>query len=210
MWCKVVIFSMFLLSLCSSLQAKDNGSSANAAEARELFDKVYNLVFGSQGSALSYKVNIIGVYKTEGSIVYKGKKVRYIESRYCAWEDGVTAYMVDKKKRQVNIYRHDDDNKDKYLAKFKYDVNNFDFSYKTEGDFYLITAKVKNSSFFGIKSVTAKVYKSNLYPVSMTIKLSFFRTTVQISNFRAGKIADSNFVFPKDNFKDYEFIDHRK
>ena len=33
MWCKIVIFSMFLLSLCSSLQAKDNGSSANAAEA---------------------------------------------------------------------------------------------------------------------------------------------------------------------------------
>ena len=54
-----------------------------------------------------------------------------------------------------------------------------------------------------------KVNKSNLYPVSLTIKLAFIRTTVQISNFRSGKIADSNFVFPKDRFKEYEFVDHR-
>ena len=209
MWYKFVIFPMFFSCLCLSIQAKNDNSSANAVEAKELFNKVYDLVFGKQGSALSYKVNIVGLYKTEGSIVYKGNKVRYLESRYCAWEDGVTAYMVDKKKKQVNIYRHDDDNKDKYLAKFKYDVKNFDFSYKTEGDYYLITAKVRNSSMFGIKSVTAKVYKSNLHPVSMTIKLAFIRTTVQISDFRAGKIADSNFVFPKDKFSDYEIIDHR-
>lgn len=187
-------------------------SAANKqdAKAKELFDKVYNLVFGKQGSSLSYKVNIIGLYKTEGKIVYKGKKVHYTEKRYMAWEDGVTAYMVDKKKREVKIYQHDDDEKDKYLSNFKYDVNNFDFSYTTEGDYYLITAKVRNSSFFGIKWVTAKVRKSNLYPVSMTIKLAMIRTTVEISNFRSGGIADSNFIFPKQQFKDYKFIDNRK
>lgn len=206
---KSILLTLFVSVFCLPLLAKDNSSASNAKEAKVLFDKVYNLVFGPQGSALLYKVNIIGLYKTEGSIVYKGNKLRYIEARYCAWEDGVTAYMVDKKKHQVNICRHDDDNKDKYLAKFKYDVNNFNFSYKTEGDYYLVTAKVKNSSLFGIKSVTAKVRKSNLYPVSMTIKLAFIRTTVLIDNFRSGKIADSNFIFPKEQFKDYEFIDHR-
>jgi hypothetical protein len=167
------------------------------------------MVFGPQGSALSYKVNIIGIYKTEGNIVYKGKKLHYAEARYMAWEDGITAYMVDKKKKLVNIYRFDDDNKDKYLSKFKYDVKNFDYSYEDDGDYYLITAKVKNAGFFGIKSVTARVYKTNLYPVSLTIKLSFFRTTVQVFGFRSGKIADSNFVFPKEKFKGYEFVDHR-
>jgi hypothetical protein len=206
---KTIIISLFLFALCLPLGAAENSSLASDATAKELFNKVYNLVFGPQGSALSYKVNIIGIYKTEGNIVYKGKKLHYAEARYMAWEDGITAYMVDKKKRQVNIYRYDDDNKDKYLSKFKYDVNNFDFSYEKDGDYYLITAKVKNASFFGIRSVTARVYKTNLHPVSLTIKLSFFRTTVQVSNFRSGKIADSNFVFPKDRFKDYEFIDHR-
>lgn len=206
---KTIIISLFLFALCLPLGAAENSSLASDATAKELFNKVYNLVFGPQGSALSYKVNIIGIYKTEGNIVYKGKKLHYAEARYMAWEDGITAYMVDKKKRQVNIYRYDDDNKDKYLSKFKYDVNNFDFSYEKDGDYYLITAKVKNASFFGIRSVTARVYKTNLHPVSLIIKLSFFRTTVQVSNFRSGKIADSNFVFPKDRFKDYEFIDHR-
>ncbi|MBQ2176682.1 MAG: hypothetical protein II453_17115, partial [Alphaproteobacteria bacterium] len=72
-----------------------------------------------------------------------------------------------------------------------------------------VTAKVKNPSLFGIRSVTAKVRKDNLHPVSLTIKLALLRTTVQISNFRSGKIADSNFVFPKEKFKGYQFIDHR-
>lgn len=185
-------------------------ANAQDAKAKELFNKVYDLVFGSQGSALSYKVNIIGLYKTEGTIVYKGKKVHYSEKRFSAWEDGITAYMVDKKKQEVNIYHHDDDDKDKYLSKFKYDVNNFDFSYTTQGDYYLITAKVRNSSFFGIKWVMAKVRKSNLYPVSMTIKLAMIKTTVEITSFRSGGIADSNFIFPKQRFKDYKMIDHRK
>jgi hypothetical protein len=203
------IVSILISFLCLSVQARANASATSDPKARELFNKVYNMVFGPQGSALSYKVNIIGIYKTEGNIVYKGKKLHYAEARYMAWEDGITAYMVDKKKKLVNIYRFDDDNKDKYLSKFKYDVKNFDYSYEDDGDYYLITAKVKNAGFFGIKSVTARVYKTNLYPVSLTIKLSFFRTTVQVSGFRSGKIADSNFVFPKEKFKGYEFVDHR-
>jgi hypothetical protein len=203
------IVSILISFLCLSVQARANASATSDPKARELFNKVYNMVFGPQGSALSYKVNIIGIYKTEGNIVYKGKKLHYAEARYMAWEDGITAYMVDKKKKLVNIYRFDDDNKDKYLSKFKYDVKNFDYSYEDDGDYYLITAKVKNAGFFGIKSVTARVYKTNLYPVSLTIKLSFFRTTVQVFGFRSGKIADSNFVFPKEKFKGYEFVDHR-
>lgn len=206
---KSFIFSLFFLLFCLSVEAKDATPKSGNPTATGLFNKVYNLVFGPQGSALSYKVNIIGLYKTEGNIIYKGKKLHYAEERYMAWEDGITAYMVDKKKKMVNIYRFDDDNKDKYLSKFKYDVNNFDYSYVQEGNYYLVTAKVKNPSLFGIRSVTARVRKDNLYPVSLTIKLALLRTTVQISNFRSGKIADSNFVFPKEKFKDYEFIDHR-
>ena len=206
---KSFIFSLFFLLFCLSLEARDANPKSGSTTATELFNKVYNLVFGPQGSAPSYKVNIIGLYRTEGNIIYKGKKLHYSEARYMAWEDGITAYMVDKKKKQVNIYRFDDDNKDKYLSKFKYDVNNFDYSYVQEGNYYLVTAKVKNPSLFGIRSVTAKVRQDNLYPVSLTIKLALLRTTVQISNFRSGKIADGNFVFPKDRFKDYEFIDHR-
>lgn len=187
--------------------AKDN---TNSKEAKELFDKVYNLVFGKEGSSLSYAVNIIGIYKTAGDIVYKGNKVHYAESRYMAWEDGVTAYMVDKKKKVVNVYKHDDDAKDEYLAKFKYDVNNFDISYTTDATYYNIKAKVRNAKLLGIREVVAKVNRKTLAPVALTIKLPIIQTTVKITNFKSGNISDSQFVFPRKQFQGYEFVDMRK
>lgn len=206
---KLLLITLLMCMISMSAVGK-SPKAITGAPAKQLFTKVYNSVFGPQGSSLNYSVNIIGIYKTQGLIVYKGKKLHYSESRFCAWEDGVNAYMVDKKNKEVNLYRYDDDNKDKYLSKFKYDVNNFDFSYITQGNYYLITAKVRNAGFFGIRSVTAKVTRESLVPESMTIKLSIFSTTVKISNFRSGKIADSNFIFPKDKFRDYKFTDHRK
>lgn len=205
---RVIIIFLTALFPIISISAKD--SKTNEKEARELFNKIYDLVFGEQGSSLSYSVNIIGLYKTSGTIMYKGNKVHYKESRYSAWEDGITAYMVDAKKKTVDIYDHNDDKKDEYLSKFKYDVNNFIFNYKTEGNHYIITAKIKDSSFFGIREVKAKIIKSNLHPVSMTIKLAIFSTTVKISNFKSGNIDDSNFTFPKKDFTKYKFTDHRK
>ena len=69
---KSYIISIFFLLFCLSLEAKDATPKSGSQTATELFNKVYNLVFGPQGSALSYKVKIIGLYKTEGNIVYKG------------------------------------------------------------------------------------------------------------------------------------------
>lgn len=203
---RIVILLLFSALTLVAPQAKPK---TQASEARELFDRVYNLVFGPQGSSLSYSVNIVGLYKTQGDIVYKGKKLRFSESRYSAWEDGVTAYRVDKKKRTVDIYRPDDDRKDEYLSKFKYDVNNYDFSYTTSGDYYTLTAKVRGSKFFGIREVQAKVLRTNLHPVSLTIKLAFLHTTVRISNFHSGGITDAAFQFPRNQFQGYKYTDHR-
>lgn len=188
---------------------RESAVSNHEQEAKELFRKVYEKVFGAQGSQLSYAVNIIGLYKTEGDIIYKNKKVQYQEKRYAAWEDGETAYMVDKKKKTVNIYKANDDRKDEYLSKFKYDVNDFDFSYQTKGEYYIITAKIRDKQFFGIREVQGTVLRKNLHPVSLMIRLSIFSTTVQISNFKSGGIDDDCFVFPHEKFKDYTFTDHR-
>lgn len=182
----------------------------NAAEARKLFTKVYNMVYGQEGSSLSYSVNIVGLYKTEGDIIIKGKKLCYKEKKYASWQDGVTAYMVNKKKKTVNIYSANDDSRDTYFSKFKFNANDYDFSYKVSGDNYAVTAKVRNSSTFGIKRVTIVINRKTLYPQSLNIKLAFLSTTVKISNFKAGGISDSVFKFPKSSFNGYEFTDHRQ
>jgi len=204
---RFILIIMLLFSLSCRTLAEKNVSSQT--DARELFDKVFNKVFGPEGSSFSYAVNIVGLYKTAGDAVYKDKKITYNESRFAAWEDGKVAYMVDRKEKKVDIHDFEDDKKDKYLSMFKYDVNNFAYSYKDKGEFYELTAKVRNAKFFGIRYVTALIRKTNLHPVSLSIKLAFITTTVQITNFRSGGIDDSVFVFPKNQFSDYKYIDHR-
>ena len=49
------------------LQASEK-ETPNARQARRLFNETYQMVYGPQGSQLHYAVNIIGIYKTEGTI----------------------------------------------------------------------------------------------------------------------------------------------
>lgn len=183
--------------------------ASNADEARRLFNSVYNMVLGPNGSTLQYDVNIIGLYKTKGTIWYKGKKNRYAEARYMSWNDGVTAYMVDKKKKTVGIFRADDDNKDKYLSKFKYNLNDYEYSWQYCKEGIEVNLKPKNSVFLGIRQMKGILDKTTHHPKYLRIKVAFFWTTVKIFNFKAGNINDNLFVFPKKQFKDYEFIDNR-
>ena len=204
------LFMLIMLAFSLSVMSKTADAVHRGEDARELFDKVFKMVFGPEGASLSYQVNIVGLYKTQGDVIYKGRKLNYEEKRFAAWEDGHVAYMVDKEKKKVEIRDFNDEKKDKYLSMFKYDVNNFDYSYKDTGEFYELTAKVRNSKFLGIRYVTAMVRKSNLHPVSLYIKLRFVSTTVQISNFHSGGVDDSAFIFPRNRFTDYEYVDHRK
>ncbi|SDL93290.1 LolA family protein [Segatella bryantii] len=197
---------LLLLFFSGTTMRADN----NAEEARKLFNSVYHMVFGPEGSTLSYDVNIIGLYKTKGTIWYKGKKSRYTEARYMSWNNGVTAYQVDKKKKTVGIYRADDDSKDKYLSKFKYDLNDYIYSWSYCKDGIQICLKPKSSKIFGIRQAIGVIDKKTHYPLYLRIKVAFFWTTVKIFDFKAGNIHDSIFHYPAANFKGYTIEDHRK
>ena len=80
---------MLMLTLSGRTLAEKKESAQT--DARELFDKVFNMVFGPEGSSFTYSVNIVGLYKTQGDAVYKDKKITYNESRFAAWEDGKVA-----------------------------------------------------------------------------------------------------------------------
>lgn len=202
-----VIFVLLLLFIPGmNATTKD---STNSKQAREIFDRTYQMVFGPQGSTLHYDVNIIGIYKTAGDICYKGKKMKYNESRYASWNDGVTAYMVDKKEKEVGIYKATSDKKDKYLSKFKFNLNDFIYSWSPAKEGYRVSMKLKTSKFLGIREVEGLIDSHTYYPLSVRIKVAFFWTTVKISNFRSGNISDQIFVFPSHQFKGYEIQDKR-
>lgn len=193
-----------------SVMATQAQNASQPNEARKTFDKVYNMVFGPQGSTLRYDVNIVGLYKTHGTIWYKGKKQRFSDERVNTWNDGTTAYMVFRKKKTVEIHAANSDKKDKYSGKFKFDLDDFDYSMKTEGQDLLFILKQRKKAKGTIKEVRALVDAKSLAPKYVRVKVALFWAKIKISNFKSGGISDDMFVFPAKNYKEgYKWIDKR-
>lgn len=201
---------MTLLVVLTTLTAAAQ-ETPNAQQARRIFEKAYNLVFGPQGATLHYDVNIIGIYKTQGTIWYKGTKQKFVDEKVNTWNNGKTAYMAYRKKRTVEIHDAQSDKKDKYSGKFKFVLDDFNYAIKEDGDNrLLLTLKQKKHAKGTIKEVQAWVKRGSLEPLRLRIKVAFIWTTVKISNFRSGGITDNIFVFPRSQYKDWKFIDKRK
>ena len=181
-----------------------------ADAAGEPFEKIYNMVFGPLGSTLRYDVNIIGIYKTHGTIWYKGKKQCFSDERVNTWNDGVTAYMVFKKKKTIEIHDANSDKKDKYSGKFKFSLDDFRYSMKNSGEDIIFTLKQQKGAKGTVKEVRAQVDAKTYTPKSLKLKVAFFWVKIKISNFRSGGVPDAQFVFPADRYKEgYKYVDRR-
>lgn len=204
---RIVLLLMLLLTALCSVQAAE---TPNARQARRIFNSAYQQVFGDQGATLRYDVNIIGIYKTHGTIWYKGKKSKFVDEKMNSWNDGTTVYTIKKKKRknEVEIYNARNNKSDKYSSKFKFEPDNFDYSIAEHEDGLMVTLKAKKG-VKGIKEVHALVARGTYHPIRLRIKIAFVWTTIKISNFRSGGITDEILRFPKEQYKDYHFVDKR-
>mgnify|MGYP007069839258 CR=1 FL=1 len=204
---RIVLMFMFLLSVHSAVQADE---TPNSRQARRIFNTAYQQVFGEQGATLHYDVNIIGIYKTNGTIWYKGKKSKFEDAKMDSWNDGETVYTVKKKlkKKEVEVYHAKNNKSDKYSQKFKFEPENFDYSIAEQEDGLMLTLKAKKGKK-GIKEVHALVKRRTYEPISLRIKIAFVWTTIKILDFRSGGITDEMLRFPKEKYKDYEFVDKR-
>ena len=202
---KIYIVVVMLLSALTSVQAED---SPNARQARRIFNQAYQQVFGEQGATLRYDVNIIGIYKTYGTIWYKGKKSKFVDAKMNSWNDGVTVYTIKKKKQEVEIHSAKNNKSDKYSSKFKFEPENFDYSIANHEQGLMLTLKAKKGAK-GIKEIHALVKRQSYEPISLRIKIAFIWTTINISNFKSGGITDEMLRFPAEKYKDYKFVDKR-
>ncbi len=199
---------MICMALTALPQFADEKETPNAQQAHRMFMEAYNKVFGSQGASLHYKVNIIGIYKTEGTIWTKGPKSKFIDEKYIAWNDDVTYHRLEVKKKTITIYDAHSDKRDKYATKFKFSPENYTYSIKNHKEGYAITLRAKKG-VKGIKEARVMLDKKTRYPLSIRIKLGIFHTTIRISNFTVGGISDDLFVFPHEQYRDYTFVDKR-
>ena len=206
---KRLLFIITVLWTSLTFQAQEK-ETPNAQQARRMFMETYRMIYGNQGSQLTYSVNIIGIYKTEGTIWTKGKKSKFIDEKYIAWNDDVTYYRLERKKNKIVVYDAHSDERDKYATKFKFSPDNYTYSIKDSQEGYYITLKAKKG-VKGIKEARCLLDKKTRYPISVRIKMSIFHTTIKISNVKVGGISDDMFRFPRDKYpaSKYEYIDKR-
>lgn len=195
-----------MLSATAYVSAEE---SANARQAKRIFNHAYELVFGEQGATLHYDVNITGIYKTSGTIWYKGKKSKFEDAKMNSWNDGVTVYTVKrKKKNEVEIHSARNNKSDKYSSKFKFVPENFNYSIANHEEGLMLTLKAKKG-VKGIKEVQALVKRQSYEPIRLRIKIAFIWTTIKVSDFRSGGITDEILKFPAERYKNYKFVDKR-
>ena len=192
---------MLISALCT-IQAQE---TANSRQARRIFNSAYQQVFGEKGATLHYDVNITGLYKTHGTIWYKGKKSKFEDAKMSSWNDGQIVYTVKKKKREVEIHTAKNNKSDKYSQKFKFEPENYTYSIKDAPEGYYITLKAKKG-VKGIKEARCLLDKKNRYPVSVRVKVGIFHTTIKISEFKVGGITDQLFEFPREQYSSCKFI----
>lgn len=198
---------LLLIALCVSVASFCEESQD---EARRVFEKAYNQVFGPQGCTLHYDVNLVGVYKTNGTIWYKGKKSKFTDERVDAWNDGVTHYTVHRKKKLIEIYDATSDKRDKYASKFKFTLDDFDYSMERNNAGIMITMKQRRGARGTVKQAKALIDAQTYAPILIKVKVALFWANIKISNFKAGGISDDIFVFPAANYgRDYKTEDHR-
>ena len=169
---KIILLLTLMLSVLCSVQAED---TPNARQARRIFNQAYQQVFGEQGATLHYDVNIIGLYRTNGTIWYKGKKSKFVDAKMDSWNDGTTVYTIKKKKskkKEVEIHNAKNNKSDKYSRKFKFEPENFDYSIAEESEGLMLTLKAKDGAK-GIKEIRALVERKTYHPIRLRIKISF-------------------------------------
>ena len=194
-----------LIGTVCSVQAQDN---ANSRQARRIFNNAYQQVFGEQGATLHYDVNITGIYKTRGTIWYKGKKSKFDEARMTSWNDGKYVYTFKKKKREVELHTAKNNKSDKYSQKFKFEPENYNYSIAEADNGLLVTLKLIKGRK-GMKEIHALLERKTYHPISVRIKIAFIWTTIKISDFQSGGITDEMLRFPKEQFMNYKFVDKR-
>lgn len=211
-------FYLLLIAISVSLASSPHpcpspltGGEADGDEARRIFEKAYNQVFGPQGCTLHYDVNLVGVYKTAGTIWYKGTKNKFIDSRADSWSDGVTMYTVYRKKKIIEVNDATSDKRDKYSAKFKFTLDDFDYSMERTNAGIVITLKQRRGARGTVKHAKALLDATTYAPKHIKIKVALFWANILITDFKSGGISDDMFVFPRQNYgSDYTYDDKRE
>ena len=201
---KVLIVLMLLGCLTASAQ-----DTPNARQAKRVFTTAWNQIYGDKGVTFHYKINILHLYKEEGTSWNKGDMARSEHKNTLLFSDGNLKHIVRTNKKVVELHDPKVNKADEKLQMFKFEPDSYNYSIAKEGDDLLVTLVAKPKTNVKMKKIEALLTQGNYYPKRLRIKVSIFWATITFSNFKAGDIDDSVFIYPEEKYKDYKVVDLR-
>lgn len=201
----VVILFVIHCSLFTAM-AQD---TPNARQAKRIFNTAWNRIYGDEGVRFHYKIDILHLYKEEGISCNKGDKERSEHKNTIIYSDGKLKHVVRTNKKVVELHDPKVNKADEKLQMFKFDPDSYNYAIAKDPEGFLITLTAKPGAKVKMKKVEAIISEGNYYPKRLRIKVSIFWCNIFISDFQAGNIDDSIFVFPKEKYKDFKVEDLR-
>ena len=200
----LILFTMHCSLFNAAAQESDN-----ARQARRVWATAYNHFFGQEGVRFTYKINILGLYKEEGTAWYKGDKSKSVYKNAKMWNNGSEKYILRQKKGIVELHDPRVNKKDEKLQMFKFEPDNYTYAIAKEGDDLLVSLQAKPGVKSKMKKIQALLTKGNYYPKRLRIKVSIFWATITFADFATGGLDDSIFEFPRNDYPGFKIVDER-
>jgi len=200
---------LFLFLIILSTVSASAQETANARQAKRVFNTAWNHIYGKGGVRFHYKIDILHLYKEEGTSWNKGDKAKseYKDSKM--WNNGDVKYILREKKGIVEIHDPKVNKKNDKLQMFKFEPDSYNYSIAKDPDGLQVTLEAKPGAKVKMKKIIALLTPGNYYPKKLRIKVSIFWATISFSDFQAGNIDDSVFEFPKEKYSNYKIVDER-
>ena len=202
---------LFLFLIILSTVSASAQETANARQAKRVFNTAWNHIYGKEGVRFHYKIDILRLYlyKEEGTSWNKGDKAKseYKDSKM--WNNGDVKYILREKKGIVEIHDSKVNKKNDKLQMFKFEPDSYNYSIAKDPDGLQVTLEAKPGAKVKMKKIIALLTPGNYYPKKLRIKVSIFWATISFSDFQAGNIDDSVFEFPKEKYSNYKIVDER-
>lgn len=200
---------VILFAIHCSLFTAMAQDTPNARQAKRIFNTAWNRIYGDEGVRFHYKIDILHLYKEEGISCNKGDKERSEHKNTIIYSDGKLKHVVRTNKKVVELHDPKVNKADEKLQMFKFDPDSYNYAIAKDPEGFLITLTAKPGAKVKMKKVEAIISEGNYYPKRLRIKVSIFWCNIFISDFQAGNIDDSIFVFPKEKYKGFKVEDLR-
>ena len=200
---------VILFAIHCSLFTAMAQDTPNGRQAKRIFNTAWNRIYGDEGVRFHYKIDILHLYKEEGISCNKGDKERSEHKNTIIYSDGKLKHVVRTNKKVVELHDPKVNKADEKLQMFKFDPDSYNYAIAKDPEGFLITLTAKPGAKVKMKKVEAIISEGNYYPKRLRIKVSIFWCNIFISDFQAGNIDDSIFVFPKEKYKDFKVEDLR-